>query len=176
MTWLAAGAFVLRPFAPGDAPAFAGAVRESAGSIGRWMDWASFDYDVDRALAWFATCDQQRVTGTAHEFGIFDTVTGMLVGGAGLNQLVPHHGLANLGYWVRTSRRGEGAATNAARALAAHGLGPLALSRLEIVVAEGNEDSCRVARRVGAVHECLARDRLRVHGTPVRAHVFSLVR
>jgi RimJ/RimL family protein N-acetyltransferase len=175
MTCLAAGRFVLRPFEDADAAAFAASVRESAASIARWMDWARADYDEAAARQWFEHCREALATGSAHEFGIFDAATGDLVGGAGLNQINALHGVANLGYWVRASRRRQGAALAAARALAQHGFGALALTRVEIVVAVGNDASERVARAAGGVHECVARNRLRIGGHPVPAHVFSLV-
>jgi RimJ/RimL family protein N-acetyltransferase len=97
------------------------------------------------------------------------------VGAAGLNRIDPLHGMANLGYWTRTSRLRQGAALAATRALQAIAFETLGLTRLEIVVAEGNEGSVAVARLAGGTRECLARNRLRVGGRPVPAHVFSLV-
>ena len=170
-----AGRFVLRPLEDEDAPAFAHAVRESAAAVSRWMDWAHPAYTADEALAWIAICRRDRVANTAHEFGVFDPSDGALVGGAGLNRIDAMHGTGNLGYWIRSSRLREGAALAAARALAAYGFDVLALTRLEIVTAEGNDASAGVARRLGAKHECLARHRLRVGGRPVRANVHSLI-
>ena len=45
----------------------------------------------------------------------------------------------------------------------------------EIVVAVGNHASEGVARRAGAQWECVARNRLQLHGAAVPASVFSLV-
>jgi RimJ/RimL family protein N-acetyltransferase len=175
MNQLHTGHFLLRPFTKADAPAFAEAVRESAASVGQWMDWANAGYTEDEALSWFAFCDASRTAGSAHEFGIFldDGVT--LVGGAGLNQFNTLHGFCNLGYWVRASQQRRGAALGAVQVLARHAFEALKLSRVEIVIADGNLPSLAVARKAGAVHECLARNRLQLHGGPVAAHVFSLV-
>jgi RimJ/RimL family protein N-acetyltransferase len=85
------------------------------------------------------------------------------------------HGFCNLGYWVRTSAQGQGAALAAIRALSRFAFERLGQSRVEIVVADGNLPSLGVARKAGAVHECLARNRLNLHGHPVAAHVLSLV-
>jgi ribosomal-protein-serine acetyltransferase len=60
-------------------------------------------------------------------------------------------------------------------ALAHHAFRDVHQSRVEIVVAAGNDASLGVARKAGAVHECLARNRLVLHGASVAAHVFSLV-
>ena len=59
--------------------------------------------------------------------------------------------------------------------LAHFGFETLALNRIEIVVAVGNLASERVAQKSGALLECVARNRLLIHGVPVPASVFSLV-
>lgn len=175
MTVLRGGAFVLRPFTQADAPAFAAAVRESASTVGRWMPWAGAGFSEADALAWFASCDSARANGSAHEFGIFRRDGDTLVGGAGLNQVHLVNGVCNLGYWVRESAQRQGAACEAVAALSAYAFDQLGLGRAEIVVAQGNDASIAVARKAGATWECLARNRLRLNGVPVAAHVFSLL-
>jgi RimJ/RimL family protein N-acetyltransferase len=175
MTQLHAGRFVLRPFTPADAPAFAEAVRESMASVGRWMSWAHAAYSRDEALSWIAFCDAARAAGHAHEFGIFLDDGETLVGGAGLNQFNTVNAFCNLGYWVRASKQRQGAALAAVDVLTRYAFDALQLSRVEIVIAEDNLPSLEVARKAGAKHECLARNRLQLRGRPVDAHVLSLV-
>lgn len=167
--------FVFRPFAASDAASFAQAVCESGDTVGRWMSWAHAGYSEADALAWFALCEQDRAQGLSHEFGIFDALSGTLVGGCGLNQFNAANGFCNLGYWVRQSWQRRGAASAAVRVLARLAFGELQLGRVEIVAAVGNEPSRGVAARSGAVHECVARNRLKLHGQFTDAHVFSLV-
>jgi ribosomal-protein-serine acetyltransferase len=171
---LFAGHFILRPYLHGDAGAMSAGVRESAATVGRWMSWARPDFSEYDAACWFAHCDQARAAGTAHEFGIFDP-DGQLVGGCGLNQFSAVNKMCNLGYWVRQSRQRTGAATAAVLALRDLGFGRLGLARIEIVVAEGNDPSVGVAKKAGAEHECIARNRLQIHGKAHAAHVFSFV-
>lgn len=187
---LHAGAFVLRPLVPTDAPAMAAAVRESMASLGPWMPWAHAGYDEAEARDWIAGCSAARVDGSAYEFGIFrrrgaggsaadsgDASAEALdyVGAAGLNQFNRAHNFCNLGYWVRASAQRQGAGRAAIQALTRFAFDQLGLARVEIVVADGNLPSLALARRAGAVHECLARNRLMLHGRPVAAHVLSLV-
>jgi RimJ/RimL family protein N-acetyltransferase len=150
------------------------AVRESTDTVGKWMTWATPQFGTYEALCWFAKCSQARASGSAHEFGIF-TTTGKFVGGCGLNQVSDQNKLCNLGYWVRQSMQQRGAATAASLALKELAFTSLALCRIEIVIARDNEPSLGVARKVGAVHECLAQNRLQIHGKAVAAHVFSLL-
>jgi ribosomal-protein-serine acetyltransferase len=175
MTQLHTARFLLRPYTIEDAPAFAAAVNESAASVGQWMDWAHAGYTEEEALSWFAYCDAARAAGSAHEFGIFLPDGTSLVGGAGLNHVNTLHGFCNLGYWVRASRQRQGVALAAVQALAPYAFDELKLTRVEIVVADGNLPSMAVAKKAGAMWECLARKRLRVKGKPVDAHMFSLV-
>ena len=167
--------FVLRPYRHSDAVEVSAAVRESTETIGRWMTWAKSDFTAYDAVCWFEQCSQSRAAGTAHEFGIF-TKDDEFIGGCGLNQLSTINNLCNLGYWTRQSRQRTGAATAAVLALRELALHRLKLSRIEIVVAEGNIASIGVARKAGATHECIAKNRLQLHGKPVAAHVFSFIR
>ncbi|WP_377156699.1 tetratricopeptide repeat protein [Roseateles sp. UC29_93] len=170
------GRFVLRPYRPADLPDFVTAVRESHASIGRWMKWAHADFSAADGAEWLAHCARGWQSGTAYEFGIFDRDSGDFVGGGGLNSLHAVHPFCNLGYWVRSSREGQGAASSAVRALSRHAFGKLQLMRVEIVVADGNEPSLAVARRCGAHYEGLLRNRIRgVDGQAWDAHLFSLV-
>lgn len=172
---LRAGDYVLRPFIEVDAPAFAAAVRESMSTVGVWMTWAVTGYADKDAVDWFAVCEANRAAGTAHEFGIFGADGTSFIGGAGLNQLNVANACCNLGYWVRGPAQRKGAALAAVSALSAFAFEDLKLVRVEIVVAEQNGPSLAVARKSGATYECLARNRLRIRGETLAAHVFSIV-
>jgi RimJ/RimL family protein N-acetyltransferase len=166
---------LLRPFEGRDAPAFATAARESAESVGQWMPWCHADYADKDALEWFAVCRQGRGAKTAYEFGIFSENGTEFLGGAGLNQINKQHAICNLGYWVRTSKQRQHIASRCVQSLCRYAFDNLALNRVEIVVAVGNEPSEAVARKSGATFECVARNRLLIQGVPVAASVFSLV-
>lgn len=168
--------FLLRAFDDDDASDFVVAARESAGSVGRWMPWCHGGYSDDEARAWFAIAQAGRDAGTSFEYGIFDARTSAFVGGAGLNFINRTHGFCNLGYWVRQSAQRRGAAVQCAAALARHAFHAIGLRRVEIVVAVGNEPSEGVARKVGALFECVARNRLLIGERSSDASVFSLVK
>jgi RimJ/RimL family protein N-acetyltransferase len=171
----AASHFFLRPFVENDAVSFAEAVRESGATLGKWMSWAHAGYTDSDALSWFSHCTQERANGASHEFGIFDAQSGGFVGGCGLNQFNVANGFCNLGYWVRQSWHRRGAASAAIQALSRVAFSELQLGRVEIVVAVDNIPSLALAAKSGALRECLARNRLKVHGKFTDAYVFSLV-
>ena len=70
----------------------------------------------------------------------------------------------------------RGVATEAVRQVADFAFGNTDLVRLEIVCAVGNDASQRVAERAGAVREGVLRHRLLLHGQPVDAVMYSVVR
>ena len=165
----------LRPFETCDVPAFVEAARESRATVGRWMQWCHNDYSKTDAESWFALAAKNMRESVAYELGIFTSDRKGFLGGVGLNQFNGEHNFCNLGFWVRESKQRQGVAARAACALAEFGFRELKLTRIEIVVAEGNVLSRRVAEKIGATFECVARNRLVVNGSPHAAAVYSLV-
>jgi RimJ/RimL family protein N-acetyltransferase len=172
---LIAHGLCLRPFEASDAEAFAQAVLESTGTMARWMPWCHPNYTAEEAREWFAAAAQAIADQSAVEVGIFSGDGTEPLGGVGLNQFNRLHNYCNLGFWVRESRQRQGIATRAAQLLAEFGFKELGLTRIEIVIAEGNAASNGVARKLGAHFECAARNRLVLHGTPVNASIYSLI-
>jgi RimJ/RimL family protein N-acetyltransferase len=165
----------IRPYRLDDAPAVFDAVCESAASLMPWMPWCHPDYSIDETRTWLELQIPAFDQGTAYEFGIFGPY-GRYLGGCGLNQVDAANKRANLGYWVRRSAQGYGAASAAVQLLREWGFTQTDLIRLEIVVAVGNLASLRVAERSGATREGTLRQRLHLHGTSHDAAVFSFVR
>ena len=172
---LFSGDICLRPLAAHDVAAFVDAARESHATAGRWMSWCHADYSIQEAQAWFARAANSLQNQMAYELGIFTSSGSILLGGVGLNQFNREHNFCNLGYWVRESRQGRGIATRASRALVDFGFRELKLARIEIVVPQGNLPSQRVAQKIGATFECVARNRLVVNHHSVAAAVYSLI-
>ena len=172
---LANAQLVIRPFELADADEFIRAAHESIETVGKWMSWCSQSFTRENALEWFANCEQDRTAGRAFDMGIFCATTGQLLGGAGINQLSPHHRYGNIGYWVRQSRQGCGIARQAVTLLRDFGFRQLGLFRLEIVMGIGNSASEAVAIAAGATFECRARNRIFLHGLPLDALIYSLV-
>jgi ribosomal-protein-serine acetyltransferase len=165
---------MLRPYRVEDVSAVFAAVTESIDTVGRWLPWCHARYTEAESIAWIEKCHAMWQSGESYEFGMFD-LAHEYVGGAGLHQLDRFHNMAALGYWVRQSRQNCGLATAAVRALVRFGFGTVGLTRIEIVAASENGASRRVAEKVGAQFECIARNRLVIHGVPVAAAVHSFV-
>ena len=165
----------IRPYAPEDAAALWEAARESVGEVHRWLAWCHPQYSVAEAEEWIRSRVALAAEGREYTFAIVGA-EGRFLGACGLNQINRTHRFANLGYWVRTSATRQGVATRAVRQVADFAFGNTDLMRLEIVCAVGNRPSQRVAERAGAVREGVLRHRLLLHGQPVDAVLYSLVR
>ena len=117
----------------------------------------------------------RKVKKKEYDFIIMDKNDESFIGICGFNNINAEIRLANLGYWIRTGRKGQGIASTVVPMLAKFGFNNLKLHRLEIVVAEDNLPSQRVAEKAGALREGLLRNRLTVHGKILDAFMFSLV-
>lgn len=166
---------LLRAFEESDAAAYVPAAQESIATVGQWMPWCTPAFSAADALAWFAQCRVDQAAQQAHEFGVFDANTGVLLGGAGLNAINDQNRMCNLGYWVRQSAQRQGVALRVVQALLPYAFDTLGMQRVEIVVACGNTASEGVARKAGAQLEGVARNRLQLHGRAMDASMFSLI-
>jgi RimJ/RimL family protein N-acetyltransferase len=128
---------------------------------------------LDEARAWVAEQTAAFEEGKEYEFVIVSP-SGRFAGGCGIDLIDRTNRRANLGYWVRSSEAGRGAATDAARLAASWAFETLKLIRIEILAAAGNVQSQRVAEKAGAIREGTLRQRLLLHGGMTA--IFSIVR
>jgi RimJ/RimL family protein N-acetyltransferase/predicted enzyme related to lactoylglutathione lyase len=167
--------FTIRPYRLDDVDGVYAAADESREHIARWMGWMTPEYHIQDARKWVEHAVDSWERGDAYEHLIIDCEDGSIVGSCGLNGLNRVNGVCNLGYWVRSSRVGEGAARQAALQLRNFGFGTLGLNRLEIVVAVGNRYSRKVAESTGAFYEGIQRMRLKVGEISHDTHMFALL-
>jgi RimJ/RimL family protein N-acetyltransferase len=165
----------LRPIQPADAEPLHLAARESLTELIPWMTWAHEGYSLPEMENYTRFATDGWAAGTLHVFTILDRQDGAVSGVASLSNLNLTYHYCNLGYWVRTSRRGQGLAGRAARLIARYGLEQLGLMRIEIVVALDNLASQRVAQKCGAQREGILRNRIPVHNGMADAVMYSLV-
>ena len=164
----------LRPVYLDDAETIYASIRESIEPLARWMTWCHAGYAREDSDAWIASTRSAWEAGGAYEFLVFEH-SGRHVGAVGLNQFNRENNSANLGYWVRQSSQRQGFAVEAVRRIARFAFEEAKFQRVEIVAAVDNVASRRVAERAGATLECVARNRLLLHGVPIAAAVHSFV-
>ncbi|GAB3345205.1 GNAT family N-acetyltransferase [Lysobacter tyrosinilyticus] len=167
--------FRVRPLVAADASALHAAVRTSVDSLSYWLPWCHPDYSLADAEAWVTYAEAAWARQSEFPFGVFDEVSGELIGCTGLSQVNGLNRSANLGYWIGETHRGRGLATRAVALTAAIAFEELELVRLEIVVLPHNQSSLRVAEKLGATRETEARNRLMFQSRPSSAVVYSLI-
>jgi RimJ/RimL family protein N-acetyltransferase len=165
----------LRPFRPEDARELYIAVRESLPDLKPWMSWAHEGYSTQETEDFIAVTRARWRESTLFAFAVTDSNTGNIVGGCSLSHLHPVYHLCNVGYWVRSSRCGEGIAGRATKLAARFGFEQAGLIRAEIVIAVGNERSMRVAEKIGAHYEGILLNRMVIGGIIRDAYMYSLL-
>jgi ribosomal-protein-serine acetyltransferase len=159
---------IVRPYTPDDRDQLFRAIDESRESLLPWLPWASVTHtDPDdtaaligrfnRIARTWPMIDEERDT-IGYLWGVFERETGRLVGGTGLNRLVPGTATAETGYWVHTAHRRRGIATEALRASLSwsfmpQGEGGFGLRRIVIFAATVNTPSIGVPEKLGLRRE-----------------------
>lgn len=164
----------LRPYQADDMLPLYEAASESITEIYPWMPWCHPGYTIEDSRRWV----ESRLGAWGqpdYDFVIVEQATGRFLGAVGINQINRVHDFANVGYWVRSSAAGRGVAVLAVRLCARFGFAELMLHRLEIVVDVDNRRSQRVAEKVGATREGLARQRCKYGHVWHDAYMFSLL-
>jgi len=172
---LANGKVMLRPYRLRDTDETCRAIRESLAELTPWLPFVHKDYSLKESRAWIKKRPEDWKKGIAYDFAIFDSADGSYLGGCGLNKIERENHRANLGYWVRTSRMGQGVAPSATLLLAKWGFQELSLKRIEILVATDNKRSLRVAEKAGAQREGILRNRLLIRDKAYDAVMHSLI-
>lgn len=170
------GHVVVRAFAADEVEPLYAAIAASVADLRRWMPWCHAEYARDDARRFIEFARESGQRGDEYNFGVFRARDEALLGSCGLNRRDRVNRSANLGYWVRSDQTQRGVATAAARLVARFGFDALALERITILAAVDNEPSQRVARRVGACYEGLARRAVRVGDEQHDGCCYSLIR
>jgi ribosomal-protein-serine acetyltransferase len=145
---------------PEHAPSLWEAIETSRTTLIPWLPWAATGHrDPDETLERIEAWTRLRQAPEADEFfvGLFERATGEIVGGSGLHLIVPELAQAEIGYWVRATRREQGLCTEAVRALVTSAFRDWRLRRVVVQCAGDNVPSRRVAEKVGLPLEAVHR-------------------
>ena len=167
--------FTIRPYQTDDVDAIYDAVNESRLHVSKWMNWLTSDYSRETTEEWVKLSLSAWESGDAYEHLIVDEYSQEVVGACGLNHVNKIDLVCNLGYWISKSYLGQGAAVEAVKQISDFAFEEIGLVRLEIVVAETNLNSQRVAEKAGAIEEGLQRARIRIHGVSHDARMYALI-
>ena len=174
---LTSGSILLRPYELSDVDAVAvyEVVIESKAELTPWMYWYHPDYSIEEARKWVELCAERWESETSYSFVVTEPGSGVLLGNCSLTMVHRSFGLAEIGYYIRTSRTKQGIATGAVNLVAQFGFDRPKLNRIEIVTAVNNVASQRVAEKAGAIREAILRNRTFSQGKVDNAVLFSLI-
>ena len=165
------GTVVLRPWAESDLDELLTCFEDP--TISHWLPMIPYPYTEADARAWFATLEPRRAAGSGVGFAIAGAADEALLGGIALRP--DDERRAEVGYWVRSERRGRGIATRALRLVSRWAFAELGFARIQLHADAANVASQRVAERAGYTREGVLRAWLEVQGEP-RDHVlYSLL-
>ncbi len=151
------------------------AISQSADTVGRWLDWCHGDFNETDARVWISNSRQSWTTDFRYEVAVIEKETEQLVGCICIYSIDRVANLANLGYWLSTPNQGKGYGFEATQRFVEFVFERLNITRLEIVIHPDNQLSQRIAKRLGAQLECLARNRLLFNGKIENGLLFSLI-
>ena len=169
------GTILIRPYGPEDCDAMHAAVMESVPEVSPWLPWCHAGYTREDTAAFITLAAEAWAQATHYPFAVIAVDDNAFLGGIAINHIAEPNRLGNVGYWVRTSRTRQGIASAAVRLVSQYAFDSLGLTRLEIACIPTNASSRRVAEKVGAKFEAVARNRLVMRGTAYDAAVYALV-
>ena len=143
---------VIRPHRPHDGRALFEAIVESLTELRRWpasMGWALEEPSEAQSEAFCRMSAEEFKSRRDFPLLLTDRTSGEIVGSSGLHRPDWSVPKMEIGWWVRTSRRGQGLITEAARAILEFGFSELGARRISALVDVENEASCRVCERIG---------------------------
>lgn len=165
----------IRKFKKSDAKEFQAAILESVEHVSEWLPWCTAAYSLKDAIEWTVSSIKLWDAGTAYQFIIEDRETDKILGGIGINQIVPQHKIGNMGYWVRSSETNKGVCTRAGRLVIEYAFSHLGFQRIEIHVHPDNLASNAVASKLGGEYEGVLRNKLFFNGKSVPAKCYSVI-
>ncbi len=141
---------VLRPPQAGDGAALHVALVESLPQLRRFLaslPWVAGEQTPESAETYCRTAQSNFLARRDLPFLMFEKATGQVVGATGLHRVEWHAPKAEVGYWCRTSRTGNGFVSEAVAAMTEYAFAHIGAVRIELVTDEENAESRAVAQR-----------------------------
>ena len=158
----------LKEVDPKRASEIADAVQESIEDLSSWLPWATPRYSTESALEWANV-----IAPKGHTFMVLGQ-DGKFLGTVSINSIQEENRTGNIGYWVRTSETSKGVASAAVREIVSWVREHTNLNRLELVIAVSNHSSRKVAEKVGAHYEGVAKSKLLINRQFTDAAIYSI--
>jgi len=171
--WLDTERLLLNAPHPDYAEAIVQGVTESFRELQRWMPWADQIPSLDGETARLAESRRRHEQDLEATFFVFRREDGLFLGAIGIPRMDWEQGCFEIGYWIRTSRVGNGYASEALRTLATFAFRELSARRVEVRMSDDNQPSRQVAEAVGCrLEQILDGDGTHPDGSPRNTRVY----
>jgi RimJ/RimL family protein N-acetyltransferase len=140
---------LLRIPKPGDGQAVNEAIRSSIKELQLWMPFAKTVPEVEETESNIRQAHAKFLTREDLRFHIYHKEQGFFIGSTGLHYIDWEVPKFEIGYWIKTNESKKGYVTEAAKALAQFAFRELNAKRVEIQCDSRNEQSRKVAERLG---------------------------
>jgi RimJ/RimL family protein N-acetyltransferase len=168
---LSDGVISLRRISPDDAPAWAQAFRDDPAlgpKVGAETD------PTEEEVAEQASSEAP--PGQLPSLAITDAASGEFLGSVGLYRIDTRHRRGEVGFWLKPSARGRGVAGRATKLLTSWGFEQLGFERVELTTTPDNDETRRLALKLGFTEEGTMRERNRERGRRVDVVMFAVLR
>lgn len=159
---------------PQDAEEIFAVVCANRGHLGQWLPWVESTLAADDTRRFLEQVAANREEGKTAAYSL--RLRGALAGLAGLHDIDPANGVAQIGYWLAKPHEGQGWMTRTVQALLGVAFDGLGLERIEIRCAAGNTRSQAIPRRLGFAYEGTLRSAQRLAGGRADVCIYSLLR
>lgn len=164
----------IRRYQESDTTPLLEAVLESKSHLMPWMPWCHSAYGYSDAEQWVYSRESAWSSLQEFCFVVIDDSDAIL-GTCGVHRIDLRNGVGELGYWVRSSKLGQGIATAATALACTWAHAEHKIHRMELVISTRNMASRRVAEKAGAKLEGTLRKRIHLHGHWHDAHLYSIL-
>jgi ribosomal-protein-serine acetyltransferase len=147
------------------------AIKSSYSEISLWLDWLTPTYTISSAEDFIYLQINNWTNELEYTFAIRNN-TGDFLGVISLHLFDKQNDVASIGYWMNSDFTGKGYCTQALKLIVANALKTLDLIRIEVIVANENRASQKVAEKAGTQFESLQKNRLRIKGLPIDAKMY----
>jgi [ribosomal protein S5]-alanine N-acetyltransferase len=106
---------------------------------------------------------------------VVDRQTGERTGAIGFNNYQPKHKKAEVGYWLLPSFWGKGIIGEVLPIVINYLRKQYNIHRIEALIEDGNDRSCKALEKAGFIHEGLQRDCEIKNGKYISLHVYALI-
>jgi RimJ/RimL family protein N-acetyltransferase len=151
------------------------AIKDSYHEISPWLNWLTPAYNREAANSFIKIQKENWDEGIEYTFTIKNHQNELL-GVIGIHLYDRQNDVASIGYWMNTRFTGKGYCTEALNLLISKTFKQLNLIRVEVIVAITNLPSQKVAIKTGATFEAILKNRIRINGQAIDAHMYAFTK